>query len=218
MKLIKGSNKSIFHQVDPSILKSADSRRSHIQGLKALGSLWNRGLLPNDLENHFFITWLAYVNGNVFSLSSTLGLHRNTLINIFKHKAKKSSTYKLRKIWLQINSAEKTDSFSERVFRFYHRVIKAPKFSRAENKALANLWLMGMTRKAIRSHFVFWFSRRGEDIKKTSKRMGLNYRTLRRYRAYAAGPNSPAAKWLKPLRPKKKDWYPLGFGGRKKGY
>lgn len=54
----------------------------------ALGSVWKRGLLPKELENHILMTWLAYENGNVRRLSDTIGLHGNTLILNFKKKAK----------------------------------------------------------------------------------------------------------------------------------
>ena len=69
-----------FTPTDSQILKSANSKRNHILGLKVLGSLWKRRLLPRDLENHYLMTWLAYVNGNITKLSKTLGWHRNTLV------------------------------------------------------------------------------------------------------------------------------------------
>ncbi len=59
---------------DPRILKAARSGRNHLLGLRVLASLWKRGLLPGDLKPHFYMTWLAYENGNISRLSRTPGL------------------------------------------------------------------------------------------------------------------------------------------------
>src|ERR1039457_448681 len=118
---------------DPRILKKASTKRNLVRVLAALGSMWKRGLLPRDLENHFLMTWLAYENGNIRRLSDTIGLNRNTLILNFKEKAKKSSTFKLRTIWRKIQSKKTKRPFGDPLFYFYRKIISRPRFSRIEN-------------------------------------------------------------------------------------
>ncbi len=206
-----------FTPTDPQILKTANSKCNHILGLKVLGSLWKRGLFPSDLENHFLMTWLAYENGNASRLSKTLGLHRNTLIFQFREKANSPSTIKLRKLWFKICSLSGKKSFSQKVFEFYFRAFTKPPLKKFENEGLVNLWLMGFPRKVVRLHFILWLFKRGRSLKEVSRILRLNPRSIHRFRLQATQPGSPVAKWLKPLKPTKKDWYPLGFGGRRKG-
>src|SRR5260221_14478777 len=84
---------------DSKILKAASTKRNLVLGLATLASVWRRGLLPKDLENHFLMTWLAYENGNVARLSKTMGLHRNTLVIKYGNRSKNGSTINLRKLW-----------------------------------------------------------------------------------------------------------------------
>ncbi len=201
---------------DTMILKKASSKRNLVRGLAVLGSVWKRGLLPRDLENHFLMTWFAYENGNVHRLSDTIGLHRNTLILNFKEKVKRPSTFKLRTLWRKIQSKKAKKQFSDQLFDFYHKVIKRPRFSKIEDESLANLWLMGVTRKVVRAHFILWSFRQGRGLKEVCKSLGKHTRSIHRYRAYVTKLGSPAQKWFEPMKAKKKEWFRPGLRGKRK--
>ncbi len=202
---------------DPKILKTANSSSNHVLGLKALASLWKRGFSPKDLENHFLMTWLAYENGNVSRLSKTLGLHRNTLVLNFRDKAKSPSTIKLRNLWLKILFSSGKKSFSHKVFEFYFRAFTKPPLKKFKNEGLVNLWLMGFPRKVVRLHFILWLFRRGRRLREVSRILRLNPRSIHRFRLQATQPGSPVAKWLGPLKPTHKDWYPKRLHRERKG-
>jgi len=86
------------------------SKKAMNQGLKILGQLWARGLKPWDLRLHFFLTWLARENGNVFRLAKTIGMHRNSVIVIFKKERGTAKSLKLRMI--QIKTCDSPPSWS----------------------------------------------------------------------------------------------------------
>lgn len=201
---------------DPRILKKASTKRNLVRGLTALGSMWKRGLLPRDLENHWLVTWLAYENGNVRRLSDTIGLHRNTLILNFKEKVKKPSTFKLRTLWRKIQSKKAEKPFTDKLFEFYHKTINRPRFPMRENESLANLWLMGIHRKVVRAHFIIWSFRQGRKLEEICKRLGKHTRSIHRYRTYVTRPGSPAQKWLAPMKALKDEWFPPGLSWKKK--
>lgn len=204
------------HPNDPGLIIRVSTKANLVRGLSILDSIWKKGLLPKDLENHFLITWLAYENGNVSRLSQKIGLHRNTLVSYFKEKVKKPSTFKLRTLWLGINSAKGNKTFPDKLYKFYNHVVGAPHFSKKENEALGNLWLMGVDRKTVRANYILWALRRGRGLTEIAKVMKRSLRGIHRYRVYATRPGSPAKKWLEPLKATKAEWYPIWKRGRKR--
>ena len=201
---------------DPSILKKASSKRNLVRGLATLGILWKRGLLPKDLNSHFYITWLAFENGNATRLAKVLNLHRNSLIFIFKNKLRKPSTYKLRKMWLKIGSSFKNKTFSDKVRIFHKKTIGNPRIFAKENRGLVNLWLMGMPRKVVLAHFISWSFRQGLNLEAVSKRLRTSGRSVHRYRSYAAQKGSPTLKWLGSMKVTRSEWFPLWKNWRRK--
>lgn len=211
----KRTNRS-HHPNDPGLIKKAATRPNLTRGLDALASIWKRGLLPKDLENHYLMTWFAYDNGNVSRLSDRIGLHRNTLISNFREKVKKPSTIRPRHHWLRINSAKGKRTFPDKLYEFFNGIVRTPHFSKKENEGLANLWLMGVDRKTVRAHYILWALRRGMDLTEISKVMKKSLRGIHRYRVYATRPGSPAHKWFGPLKATNEEWYPIHRRGRKK--
>lgn len=201
---------------DPTLLKKASTQANLVRGLAALDSIWKRGVIPRDLEQHFYLTWYGFENGNVRRLSRTLGLHRNTLVMNFRLKVKYPSTIRLRRFWFKIGKSHPGKSFQERLFRFYNRAVKTPWLLNRENEALADLWLMGVDRKTIRAHYVLWALREGMDLFEISGKMRKGTRSVHRFRVYATKTGSPGKKWLEPLKAPKAEWFPQGKRGRRR--
>jgi hypothetical protein len=198
---------SALFSPDPNLIQTASTPNNLINGLKILDRLWTRGIVPAELRNHYFLTWLAYGNGNISRLSKTLGLNRNTLVLIFKQKLKKRYTFKLRVLWNEIRTEMPGRPFSLRLHQFYRRVFSFPRLSELENESMTNFWLMGVKQKDLLAHYFLWALRRGMNIKKMSKILGMSDRSVMRAREYALRPGSPAKRWLEPMKVKESDWF-----------
>lgn len=192
---------------DPRIIKAAYSMKNHLKGLKVLEGIWKRGVQPEELERHFYVTWLGYCNGNVLQLSKKLGLHRNTLIYIIADKLKNSSTIRLRNIWKKLGTSKPRIAFTDRVFLFYKAIVKGPIISKIENEGLTNLWLMGVPLSVLAAHFVIRSFRQGMNVIRLAKSWNKSTRTIARVRTYALEPGSPENKWLKPLKIQRSEWF-----------
>ncbi len=196
---------------DTKILKKASSKRNLIRGLATLDSIWKRGLSPKDTDKHFLMTWLTYERGNVVWLSKTIGQSRSTLILNLQKLFKSSPFLKLRQISKMILVENSNQPFFSKVYEFYCRFIRKPRLTEKENEGLTNLWLMGVNRKVVRSHFILWSHRQGRTLREICKRWEKNSLPVNRLRAYAAKPGSPVMKWLKPLKLTKTDFsFPKG--------
>jgi hypothetical protein len=204
----------VVYPANPLLIKKASTRIKLILGLKTLDRLWKGGLTPNDLKSHYFLTWLAYWNGNVTRLAMTLGVHRNTLTWTFQAKLKHNATLKLRYLWLSISEWGPDKAFAEQVHEFHKQVFPQPLLSKVENEGLVNLWLMGFKKKDLKAHYFIWATRRGMGLEEISQKLGQNVRSIARIRTYSLRKNSPANKWFDPLKVKKKEWY-LKRGPRK---
>ena len=192
---------------DPNHIKKASTRTNLVKGLGVLDSLWSRSLFPDDLKKHYYLTWLAYWNGNLKQMAKTLDLDKRNLIWIFQQKLKQRSTFKLRLLWKAVEKQKENSPFNAKVHDFYKQVFKQPRFSKSESEGLSNLWLMGLKRKDTKSHFFIWFTRKGQWPHEIAKKFRTDVKTVRRFRAYALREGSPAQKWLEHLKLKREDWY-----------
>ena len=64
------------------------SKANLLQGYKTLNQLWNRDLLPKDLERHYFLHWFVAYQGNIIQTAEALQLagddiHRERGANLF---------------------------------------------------------------------------------------------------------------------------------------
>jgi hypothetical protein len=178
------------------------------RGLAALSQIWRRGIKPKNLKQHYFLTWFAWKNGNVFQLARTIGMHRNSIIVIFKKERGTTRNLKLRMVWKKLCRSHPTRPFLARFCGFYQKIGAKPALTASQNSALASLWLMGMPRKAIRAHYLLWGFRRGMGRKDLARELGISYRTLNRIKQGANKKGSVPDVWLRVMSPKKKDWYP----------
>jgi hypothetical protein len=177
------------------------------RNIKVFDKLWKRGLLPKDFKQHYFLTWLAYSNGNASKLSKALGLHRNTIIWVFKN-LKINKTYKFRILWRNHQMKSLKQSFHKQFNSFFKKMGGKPSFKPLENKNLVALWLMKMPPKAVKAHFVLWALRSGFTRKQVSQKLDISERSMHRIRFNGAQKSSKMGQWLAPLKPTVKDWYP----------
>ncbi len=197
---------------DPKLIKAAKSEKNLKKGLAVLDSLWKKGLTPKDTEKYYHLTWFAFENGNMINVGKRVGMHRNSISADLIEKVKVKSRVKLRAVWKQIYFEAVKKSFADKVFEFYKQTLQKPLLTKIESEALTNLWLMGMSRRVVRAHFILWSMRQGRTQKEICRTLGRHNRTIVRFRSNAARIGSPESKWLKPLKLKKIDWIKPGRG------
>ena len=200
---------------DPKLIQTAKSEKNLKRGLAVLDTLWKRGLTPKDTEKHYHLTWFAYENGNMIAVAKRLDMHRNTISADLIEKVKVRSRVELRQVWKKIYYEDTKKPFADMVFEFYKQTLQKPVLTKSESEALTNLWLMGVTRRVLRAHFILVSLRQGRTMKELCRTLQRDNRSLVRYRSNAAKPGSPEGKWLLPMKLKKYDWINPGRGKRK---
>ncbi len=198
----------------PATKKAKISPAKLRAGLSTLDRIWSRGILPEDLRKHYLFTWFAKKQGRVIQQSNSLGLHRNTLIYLFTQYSKKKPLV-LRSLWNKVNESNPLKSFPSLVYIFYKMAGCRPEYSKEESNRLIDLWLVGFPQQLLRVHYFLWAFNKGYIQKEICKRMKVSFRTLHRIRFRYAKKDSPAFRWLSPLKVTKERLFPLGKRGRK---
>lgn len=188
--------------------KGRGSRNVLVDGLAALGRVWAKGYLPEDLKLHYLLTWFTYSRGRVLLQARKTGFHRNTLLLHFKSLGRFKKTMRMRVLWEGIcKSSPRKDYFGKQVL-FLKRIKVDPRVTDMDSRRLSRLWILGFPLRVLSSHFVLWGFRRGWTREEIAGKLGISMRTLHRLRVYSSKIGSPAGKWLKDQRASKKDWFP----------
>lgn len=183
---------------NPAKIKPA--KKGLMVGLKTLQGLWQKGLMPDDLRKHIFLTWFAFANGNVVRQSKITGWHRNSIIVLFQKERIGSKTFKFRNLWKKIKTIDQKRSFDSLFYLFYKKAVKSPSFTQSESKALVNLWLMGFPQKVLRTHYVLCEFENGWTWERIARKLDVDPRTISRIRFVASKRGSLAERWLYPLK------------------
>lgn len=189
-------------------LKTKISKTDLLRSLKCLNNLWQKGLKPEDLNKHYFLTWMAVTNGIIARQAKALHMHRNSIIGICGKIGLGTRTYRFRRIWLKVLKKAPNKPFHLQVHILYRKVVKTPSLKPIENRNLVRLWLMGFPLKVLLAHFVLWAFRKGYTRLETAKKLGTTRRTLNRLIVYGSTHKSSARIWFTPLKPRRKDWRP----------
>lgn len=176
-------------------------------GLSTLDKLWSKGYLPNDLRKHFYFHWFVFAGGRATRMSKTIGAHRNTMVYLLKDYSGKYNMV-IRRYWATICKSHPRKTFPKRFYIFYKKYFKNPVLSPRENQNLVDLWQLGFPEKMLRVHYIYWAFKQGHTMEKISDTFDFDYRTLHRIRDFYSKKESPAYKWLAPLRLKYSDLNP----------
>src|ERR1700677_2699218 len=114
----------------------AFSKSDLLRGFKVLDQLWNRNLLPEDLERHYFLYWFIVYKGNIIQASQALQIHRNTIQWHFLKFGFANKSVLLRHSWQKMTKKNKKVLFESDFFKFYHQFSGGIKLNREENKLL----------------------------------------------------------------------------------
>jgi hypothetical protein len=192
----------------PEKVKIKGTNPHILEGYKALDHLWSKGLKPQGLKLHFYLTWYTFANANGTLMAKLCGIHRNDIFYIFEGATGSTNTLRYRVLWEKIKTKNPKKDFFFRYAKFYDLAVGKISLSLFQHQALTNLWLIGFPWKVLRVHYVLWALRIGHNYWDISKFLGVDMRTLHRIRFEGANKKSKAWFWLKPLKPRAEDWYP----------
>jgi hypothetical protein len=172
-----------------------------LRGFQTLNKLWERNLLPEDLERHYFLHWFAAHQGNIIQTAGALQIHRNTIQGRFLEFGFSNKTVDLRHFWLAQKAQNKKKDFCADFFTFYQKFGKKPVFTREENERLVALWRTGFPPKTLTTHYIFWAVRTHKTREWIGKK--LDYVERHRFRLLVSilNPKTRDGFWLAPLKP-----------------
>lgn len=183
------------------------SKPKWIQGISALNRLWKHGLVPEDLERHYFLHWFVIYKGNIIQTAKALQIHRNTIQGHFLQLGYSKKSVRLRHAWQALNEKSKNVSFEKKFHQFYLKFALKPKFSPEENKTLVELWQTKFPFKTLTPHYLLWAIRVGKSKEWVQKELGYSYRHRARLLSHLLKPQSRDGFWLSPIKPLVKEIY-----------
>jgi hypothetical protein len=193
-------------QISPSF-----SKKRLLEGYRTLNGLWQKGLLPDDLELHFFLHWFAFCRGNISHAAKALQIHRNNMQDRFLRFGLQGKTFKLRHSWFRLAEKNRRASFQSNFFRVYRQVGGKPKFTQKENRRLTALWQTGFPFKTLLAHYALWGIRAGKPKPWIQKQLGYSHRHHLRLLTTIRDPRNGNGFWLSPLKPRPEEVSP-GIG------
>lgn len=231
----------LFVRLRQSLSKNAITSKS----FDVLEMLWAKGVHPQTLQKHFYLTWLVFAKGNVLGLARLIREHRNTVILILRDWGIRS-TYRVRVFLKEMGDKHPKQPLENMVGLLYGRAFSglekprhyrgfkkaysakinaslAPKLSRTQNSALVRLWLSGFPFRGLRVHYVFWATRKGWRLERISKTLGVSIRTLHRIRVGVLKYDRSSHQWFSKIKLEKeglsllKSWGGKGRSTSEKG-
>jgi hypothetical protein len=91
----------------PNKTQLSFSKTNLLKGYQTLNKLWNRGFLPEDLELHYFLYWLAFCGSNMTHTAQELQMDRTYLLIHFRRFGFARKTYDLRYAWQRLAGKNK---------------------------------------------------------------------------------------------------------------
>lgn len=186
---------------------SGISRPKWIHGLGTLNRLWKRGLLPGDLERHYYLHWFVVYKGNIIQTAKALGIHRNTIQGHFLDLGYSKKSVRLRHAWQRLQGSSKSVSLEKKFQGFYQKFGRKPALSPDENAGLVGLWQNRFPFKTLMPHYFLWAIRQGKPLEWVQKKLDYSYRHRARLISPLLNPNSRDGFWLSPLKPQVKEIY-----------
>ena len=190
-------------------------KKSERTGFAVLESLWEKDLIPKDLERHYFLYWFALHSGDVDHIAETLEVHRNSIQFQFDRLGLSERSDALRKFWLILAQDPQKNSFEADFLRFLHMDEPQVLFTSEENEVLIELWKSGFPFRALSAHYIFWALRSGKSKLWIQKKVGFSSHHCMRILVSALDPRTENGRWLAPLKPMPEEVY---VRGPKNGY
>jgi hypothetical protein len=177
------------------------SKTQLLQGFEILTRLWNRNLLPKDLERHYFLHWFVVYDGNIIKTAEALQIHRNTIQGHFLEFGFSKKSVRLRHSWQVLAEKNKKAIFESNFFKFSRQFGGKTKFTPEENKFLIKLWQTKFSFKTLTTHYLLWTIRTQKPKEWIQKKLGYSNRHRIRLLTSTLNPKTRDGFWLAPLKP-----------------
>jgi hypothetical protein len=182
--------------------KTSFSKKRLLEGYRTLSGLWQKGLLPDDLELHYFLHWFALCDGNISRAAKALQIHRNNVEGRFPKFGLRGQAFNLRHSWARLVEKNKQASFKSNFLQFYRQAGGKPKFTPEENSGLTALWQTGFPFKTLLAHYALWGARAGKPKPWVQSQLGYSHRHHLRLLTTIRDPRKGNGFWLAPLKPR----------------
>jgi hypothetical protein len=189
-----------------SIQSVSFSKKRLLEGYRTLNQLWQKGLLPYDLELHYFLHWFAFYGGKTSHAARALQISRNGMEKHLGRSGFQGQGFQLRRSWKRLTGKNKKNSFESNFLRFYRQAGGKPKFTPEENGRLAALWQTGFPFKSLLAHYAFWGVRAGKPKLWVQNQLGYSKRNYQRYLNSIRNPTGNGF-WLALLKPRPNEIY-----------
>jgi|SRR5665213_164754 len=192
-------------------IPTAFSKSDLKKGLGVLNRLWNRNLIPEDLERHYFLLWFVIYQGNIIRTAKALQIHRNTIQGYFLKFGFSKKAVRLRHSWQTLTEKNKKGSFESNFLKFYHKFGGKTKFTPEENKLLIALWKTRFSFKTLVTHYAFWAVRTRKPKDWFQKKFNYSRRHYLRLLTSVLDSKSRDGFWLAILKPVPEEIYSLRY-------
>ncbi len=185
----------------------AFSKSDLSKGFDTLEQLWNRNLVPEDLERHYFLYWFIVYKGNIIQTAQALQIHRNTIQWHFLKFGFANKAVLLRHSWQKNMEKNKKFPFESGFLKFYHQFAGGTKFTREENKLLIALWQTKFSFKTLGAHYLLWALRTEKTKDWVQDKLNYSSRHCLRRLTSMLDPKTRDGFWLSSLKPSLREIY-----------
>jgi len=184
-----------------------------LRGYAVLKRLWDRDMVPQDLELHYFLHWFVVCDGNIVQAAQELKVHRNTIENHFRKFGFSKKAVLLRNVFLMLEGGMKQTGFEDNFFNLYNRFNEKTKLSLFENKLLIQLWQTRFSIKTLNAHYLLWAVRAGKSKEWIHEKLDFSERNCLRVLGLALDTKKRDGFWLAPLKPSASEIYKRNRSG-----
>jgi len=192
-------------------IPSAFSKQDLLKGFEVLNQLWDRKLIPEDLERHYFLCWFVVYKGNIIQTAEALQIHRNTIQWHFLKFGFANKTVLLRHSWQKLTAKNRKSSFESNFLKFYNQFAGGIKFKREENKLLVALWRTKFSFKTLGAHYLLWGLRSGKPKDWVQEKLNYSNRHCLRRLTSMLDIKTRDGFWLAPLKPSTREIYSVRY-------
>ena len=198
----------------PSKATPSYSKTDLMRGFAALDRLWEKNLLPEELERHYFLYWFTKYGGNIIKTSEALQIHRNTVQNHFQQFGYSKKAVRLRHAWRMTTLNKKKTSLESIFFKFYQKYGGKTKWTAETNKRLIKLWQTTFPVKTLTAHYLLWAIRTHKTKPWIEEKLDYTHRHRIRLSIAILDAKTRNGYWLAPLKPKPEEIYSARYRSR----
>ena len=183
------------------------NHKSALHIFEILDRIWARDMVPWNLEQHYFLFWFIFYQGDIQRIAEGLDVHRNTVQFQFDRFGIAEKSDQLLQIWADLAVKNKKSAYESTFLRLYKMYNPPSEVTPSENKNLIRLWQAGFSFKTLNAHYMLWALRNEKSKEWLQKKLGYTSHHCMRVLVSILDPNSTTGLWLAPLKPNPSEIY-----------